>query len=99
MRKSLSDLREQNRYPGLRSGVQEMAGRDARRYQIAGTGVPSGAVDSPLRWNDGKPPVTLTFLNSVHWMDKGIFLTTAIKPIISTRKDTACRVLSYESPA
>jgi hypothetical protein len=28
---------------GLRSGVQEMAGRDARRYQIVGTGVPAGA--------------------------------------------------------
>jgi hypothetical protein len=28
---------------GLRSGVQEMAGRDARRYQIVGTDVPAGA--------------------------------------------------------
>jgi hypothetical protein len=27
---------------GLRSGVQEMAGRDARRYQIVGTGVAAG---------------------------------------------------------
>ena len=31
------------RHPGRRSGVQEMAGRDARRYQIVGTGVPAGA--------------------------------------------------------
>ena len=30
------------RQPGLRSGVREMAGRDARRYQIVGTGVPAG---------------------------------------------------------
>ena len=30
------------RHTGLRSGVQEMAGRDARRYQIVGTGVPAG---------------------------------------------------------
>ena len=30
-------------HPGLRSGVQEMAGRDARRHQIVGTGVPAGA--------------------------------------------------------
>jgi hypothetical protein len=35
------------RHPGLRSGVQEMAGRDARRYQIVGTGVPAGA-DFPV---------------------------------------------------
>ena len=31
------------RHPGLRFVGQEMAGRDARRYQIVGTGVPAGA--------------------------------------------------------
>ena len=31
------------RHYGLRSGVREMAGREARRYQIVGTGVPAGA--------------------------------------------------------
>ena len=30
------------RHPGLRSGVREMAVRDARRYQIVGTGIPAG---------------------------------------------------------
>ena len=37
------------RHPGLGSEVQEMAGRDARRYQIVGTGVPAGAGFPPTR--------------------------------------------------
>ena len=30
-------------HAGLQFGVREMAGRDARRYHIVGTGVPAGA--------------------------------------------------------